>query len=94
MLDIGPEGVLASQTEADNATGITLQCEGGLGSRRNKRSPAEEAIVKLSDEVIVALESEQRRSDASAERRCFAPGKNVEERSAGVWGDRLQEYRR
>lgn len=56
VLDIGPVGALVSQAEDDHATVITLQCEGDLGSRRNKRSPAEEAIVKLSDKIILALE--------------------------------------
>lgn len=44
---------------------------GDHGSRRQRFSPAEKALMELADEVVAALESEQRRSDASAERRRF-----------------------
>ncbi len=43
----------------------------GDGSRRQRFSLAEKALLELADEVVAALESEQRRSDASAERRRF-----------------------
>ncbi|CAM9874190.1 unnamed protein product, partial [Scytosiphon promiscuus] len=38
-------------------------------SRRQRFSAAEKALLELADEVVAALEAEQRRSDASAERR-------------------------
>lgn len=44
----------------------------GVASRRHRYSPAETSLLELSDEVVAALEVEQRRSDASAERRRFA----------------------
>lgn len=44
----------------------------GVESRRHRYSPAETSLLELSDEVVAALEVEQRRSDASAERRRFA----------------------
>ncbi|CAB1114924.1 unnamed protein product [Ectocarpus sp. CCAP 1310/34] len=44
---------------------------GGSESRRQRYSPAEKALLKLADEVVAALDVEQRRSDASAERRRF-----------------------
>ena len=62
------------------------------GSRRQRFSPAEKALLELSDEVVAALESEQRRSDASAERRRFlmerrnsgrCPGDNYREGNGG-----------
>ncbi|CAM9437359.1 unnamed protein product, partial [Hapterophycus canaliculatus] len=40
-------------------------------SRRRRFSIAEKALLELADEVVAALEAEQRRSDASAERRRF-----------------------
>ncbi|CAM9695254.1 unnamed protein product [Ectocarpus fasciculatus] len=45
---------------------------GGSESRRQRYSPAEKALLELADEVVAALDVEQRRSDASAERRRFA----------------------
>lgn len=51
------------------STGSTVD---GYGSRRHRYSPADNALLELSDEIVAALESEQRRSDASAERRRFA----------------------
>ncbi|CAN0351492.1 unnamed protein product, partial [Ectocarpus sp. 8 AP-2014] len=44
---------------------------GGSESRRQRYSPAEKALLELADEVVAALDVEQRRSDASAERRRF-----------------------
>lgn len=45
--------------------------ESKVESRRQRFSAAEKALLELSDEVVAALEAEQRRSDASAERRRF-----------------------
>ncbi|CBN74661.1 hypothetical protein Esi_0037_0079 [Ectocarpus siliculosus] len=45
---------------------------GGSESRRQRYSPAEKALLELADEVVAALDVEQRRSDASAERRRLA----------------------
>lgn len=44
----------------------------GGGSRLHRYSAAETALLELAHEVVAALESEQRRSDVSAERRRFA----------------------
>lgn len=61
----------------------------GGGSRRARFSPAEKALMELADEVVTALESEQRRSDASAERRrLFAERRNGNDSRCGEYGNK------
>lgn len=80
----------AGKTAPSGVVQMVSEDGGGGGSRRARFSPAEKALMELADEVVTALELEQQRSDASAERRrFFAERRNSSDGHRGEGGDKI-----